>query len=367
MGWAVGTMTLIMKETVVDRVRIAVAGAGLIGVRHIEEIQRSRACKLAAIVDPSPKATEVARQAAVPLYRSLGELFGNDKPDGVVLATPNQLHVEQGLECVRVGVATLIEKPVAHTLAEGIRLCEAAERTHVKLLVGHHRRHSPILHKACEIVRSEILGRIVGVIGSALFYKPDHYFDEAPWRRQPGGGPILINMIHEVGNLRAIVGEIVAVQAFASNATRGFPVEDTVAINLQFANGALGTFLLSDTAGSAKNWEHTSQENKSYPTYPDEDCYVIVGTNGSLAVPTMRIKYYPGKEDRSWWKPFLTRTEEFERIDPLAAQIEHFAAVIRGDAEPLVTARDGLQNLRVTDAIAEAARTGRIVNTTESR
>ena len=349
-----------------DRIRIAVAGAGLIGLRHIEEIQKSRSCRLSAIVDPSPTAVDVARQAAVPLYHSLDELFTEDKPDGVVLATPNHLHVEQALECIRAGIPTLVEKPVAHTLAEGIRLCEAAERANVKVLVGHHRRHSPILHKTCEIVRSEMLGQIVGVMGSALFYKPDHYFDEAPWRRQPGGGPILINMIHEVGNLRAIVGEIVAVQAFASSATRGFPVEDTVAINLKFANGALGTFLLSDTAGSAKSWEQTSQENKSYSTYPDEDCYVIVGTNGSLSVPTMRIKYYAGKEERSWWKPFLTRTEEFERIDPLAAQIEHFAAVIRGDAEPLVTARDGLQNLRVTDAIAEATRTGRIVNTMES-
>jgi len=347
----------------VEGIRIAVAGAGLIGLRHIEEIQNNASCKLSAVVDPSPKAADVARQAAVPLYRSLDELFAKHKPDGVVLATPNQLHVEQALECVRAGVPTLIEKPIAHTLAEGTRLCEAAERAGVKLLVGHHRRHSPILHKAREIVQSEMLGAIVGVIGSALFYKPDHYFDDAPWRREPGGGPILINMIHEVGNLRAIVGEIVAVQAFASTATRGFAVEDTVAINLRFANGALGTFLLSDTAGSAKSWEQTSQENESYPTYPDEDCYVIVGTNGSLAIPTMRIKYYAGKEQRSWWKPFLTRVEKFERIDPLAAQIEHFAAVIRGDAEPLVTARDGLQNLRVTDAIAEAARTGRIVNT----
>jgi predicted dehydrogenase len=350
-----------------DRIRIAVAGAGLIGLRHIEEIHKSRSCSLSAVVDPSPKAADVARQAGVPIYRSLDELFANERPDGVVLATPNHLHVEQALQCVLAGVPTLVEKPVAHTLAEGIRLCEAVEQSHVKVLVGHHRRHSPILHKACEIVQSGTLGSIVGVIGSALFYKPDHYFDEAPWRRQPGGGPILINMIHEVGNLRAIVGEIVAVQAFASNATRGPPVEDTVAVNLQFANGALGTFLLSDTAASAKSWEQTSQENKSYPTYPDEDCYVIAGTNGSLAVPTMRIKHYAGKEDRSWWKPFLTRTEEFERIDPLTAQMEHFAAVIRGDAEPLVTARDGLQNLRVTDAIAEAARTGRIVNTTESR
>jgi predicted dehydrogenase len=344
-------------------VRIAVAGAGLIGLRHIEEIQKSRSARLSAIVDPFPKAAEIARDAGVPLFASLRELFAADKPDGVILATPNHLHVEQGLECIRAGVATLVEKPVAQTPAEGLRLCEAAEKANVKLLVGHHRLHSPILHKACEVIRSGILGPIIGVIGSAVFYKPDHYFEEAPWRRQPGGGPILINMIHEVGNLRAMVGEIAAVQAFSSNATRGFSVEDTVSINLRFTTGALGTFLLSDTAGSPKSWEQTSQENKSYPTYPDEDCYTIIGASGSLAVPTMRIRCYERKEDRSWWKPFQTRVVELERRDPLAEQIEHFAAVIRGEAEPLVTARDGLQNLRVTDAIVEAARTGRIVNT----
>jgi predicted dehydrogenase len=327
----------------------------VIGLRHIEE-RRKRGCELGDR-RPSPKAAEVAQKAGVPLHKSLGELFAKNRPDGVVLATPNQLHVENALECIRAGVPALVEKPVAHNLAEGLRLCEAAERANVKLLVGHHRPHSPILHKAVEIVRSGALGRIVAVIGSALFYKPDHYFDEAPWRREPGGGPILLNMIHEVGNLRAMVGEIVAVQAFASTALRGFPVEDTVAINLRFANDALGTFLLSDTAASAKSWEQTSRENKSYPTYPDEDCYLIAGTDGSLAVPTMRLKTYARKEDRSWWKPFQTSVAPLERADPLARQIEHFGAVIRGEAEPLVTARDGLQNLRVTEAIVEAART----------
>ena len=346
-----------------QKVRIAVAGAGLIGLRHIEETQKSAGCALAAVVDPSPKAAEVAREAGVPLYPSLGELFAKDRPDGVVLATPNQLHVENALECIRAGIPALVEKPVAHNLAEGLRLCEAAERANVKLLVGHHRPHSPILHKAVEIVRSGVLGRVVAVIGSAMFYKPDHYFEEAPWRREPGGGPILLNMIHEVGNLRAMAGEIVAVQAFASSAVRGFPVEDTVAINLRFANGALGTFLLSDTAASAKSWEQTSRENKSYPTYADEDCYVIAGTDGSLAVPTMRLKTYAAKTDRSWWQPFQTSVVAFERADPLARQIEHFGAVIRGEAEPLVTARDGLRNLHVTEAIVEAARTGRIVAT----
>lgn len=349
------------------KVRVAVAGAGLIGLRHIEEAQRCPAIELSAIVDPGPKAPEAARKAGVALYASLAELFAEDKPDGVVLATPNQMHVAQGLECVAAGVPVLVEKPVGESAAEALRLVEAAEKANHKLLVGHHRPHSPILHKAVEMVKSGVLGPIVGVMGSAVFYKPDadgYYDPPYEWRKLPGGGPILINMTHEVGNLRAMIGEIVAVQAFASNAIRGFQVEDTVAINLRFGNGALGTFLLSDTAASPKSWEQTSQENKAYPTHPDEDCYTIVGAMGSLGVPTMRLKYYARKEDRSWFKPFSTKAVPLERADPLARQIEHFAAVIRGEAKPLVSGRDGLQNLRVTDAIVEAAKTGKMVEVT---
>lgn len=347
-----------------NKTRIAVAGAGLIGLRHIEEIQKSKNETLASIVDPSTKAAELAQQVGVTIYPSLEELFANDKPDGVILATPNQMHVSQGLECIAAGVPVLVEKPLGDTVESAQRLVEAAEKVNHKLLVGHHRPHSPILHKAVEIIKSGVLGTIVGVMGSAVFYKPDAdgYFD-APyeWRKMPGGGPILINMIHEVGNLRAMVGEIVAVHAFSSNATRGFQVEDTVSINLRFANGALGSFLLSDTGACPRSWEQTSQENKSYPTYPDEDAYVIVGSKGSLSVPTMRLKTYANDEDRSWWKPFECSQIELERADPLARQIEHFGELIRGGAEPLVSGRDGLQNLRVTEAISKAAKTGKVI------
>jgi predicted dehydrogenase len=347
----------------VSQVGIAVVGAGLIGRRQIGLIQQSRACQLAAIVDPAPAAAGLARKAEAPLYRTLGELFAEQRPDGVILATPNNLHVEEALECIAAGVPALIEKPMADKVEEGQRLCEAAERANVPLLVGHHRQHSPIMEKACQIIRDGVLRRLVAVVGTAMFYKPEQYFHDAPWRRQPGGGPILINMIHEIGNLRALCGEISAVQALASSETRGFPVEDTVAINLRFTCGALGTFLLSDTAASARSWEQTSREDASYPTYPDEDCYVIAGTDGSLAIPTMRLKTYRDKAERSWWKPFQTGVAHLDRADPLERQLTHFCSVIRGEAKPLVSVRDGLQNLRITNAIDTAARTGQIIST----
>ena len=343
------------------KTRIAVAGAGYIGLAHIRAAQSSPSCALSAIVDPSPEAAKTAAGAGVPLFKSLDELLERNRPDGIILATPNELHVAQALRCVVAGMPILLEKPIAPSVAEAQQLLESIDKNGAKVLIGHHRAHSPIMAKAKEVVESGVLGRLVAVMGSAIFLKPDEYFASAPWRREIGAGPILLNMIHEVHGLRMLCGEIVAVQAFASQAVRGFPVEDTVAINLRFAAGVLGTFMLSDTAACARSWEQTSRENEAYPSYADEDCYVIAGTNGSLSVPTMRLKTYPSAADRSWWKPFQIGLVSMVRDDPIERQLEHFGAVVRGEAKPLVNARDGLANLRVTEAIAQAAKSNTTV------
>jgi predicted dehydrogenase len=207
-----------------DKIRIAVAGAGYIGQAHMDVTRASPSCSLSAVVDPSPAAVALAAQAGVPLYASLEELIAKDRPDGVVLATPNQLHVPHALTCIAAGLPILLEKPIAPTVAEAESLLRVVDERGAKLLIGHHRAHSPIMAKAREVVASGQLGRLVTVVGSATFYKPEQYYADAPWRKEPGAGPILLNMIHEVHNLRMLCGDIVAVQAFASTATRDFAV-----------------------------------------------------------------------------------------------------------------------------------------------
>jgi predicted dehydrogenase len=347
------------------RKKLAVVGPGLIGKKHIELIRSHGECELAAIVAPDhPPHHVLARELQVPLFHDLASLFRLQAVDGVMIASPNVFHVEQAIVCIEAGVPVFIEKPITHTVEAGERLVALVESKSAKVLVGHHRAHSPILAGARKAIQEGKLGRIVGIMGSALFYKPKEYFEAGPWRTQIGGGPILINLIHEVGNFRSLGGEIVAVQAMSSSSTRGFAVEDTVAINFQFENGALGTFLLSDCAASARSWEQTSRENVTYPSYSDEDCYLVAGTMGSLAVPTMRLKSYEREEDQSWWKPFKQETLDIVRVDPLACQLDHFLRVIDGVETPLVSAKDGLRNLKITEAIADSAKTKSLVYTT---
>lgn len=341
--------------------KIAVVGAGLIGKKHIELILKNPDCILSGIVDPDRAAYgELARSLGVPLHHEIDDLLA-ENVDGIVISSPNQFHAEQAIKCIERCIPVLIEKPITDSLDDGIKLVQLVKNKSAKVLIGHHRAHSPILATARRIIVDNMLGRIVTIMGSALFYKPADYFEAGPWRTKIGGGPILINLIHEIGNFRSLCGEISAVQAIASSAIRQFPVEDTVVINFQFANGALGTFVLSDTAASARSWEHTSQENKSYPVSLDEDCYIVTGTMGSLSIPTMRIKYYKDSQAQSWLKPFENETISVDRMDPLECQLNHFLSVIRGTAKPLVSAEDGLQNLRITTAIAESAKNRKMV------
>ncbi len=161
-------------------------------------------------------------------------------PDGIIIATPNQLHVQNGLEVVAAGVPVIVEKPIADDVAGATALVEAAEKAGVPLLVGHHRRYNPLIRKAKEIVDSGRLGTILALAGQFWLMKPDDYFDIG-WRREAGAGPVFLNLIHDIDLFRYLCGEIVSVQAHESNAVRGNAVEETAVILLRFASGALGT------------------------------------------------------------------------------------------------------------------------------
>jgi len=339
-------------------VRLAVAGAGLIGTEHIKRISASKLTELAAIVDPSVAAQAVAKQHAVPWFSDLRSLLNSGLAQGLVLATPNHLHAEQTRLCIDAGLPTLVEKPLTHSLESARALLNYyhSVSTAPPILVGHHRAYSAIMESASHTIQSGKLGKLVAIQGSALFYKPAHYFKEGIWRTESGGGPILLNLIHEIGNLRQLAGEIRRVFTLSSNHQRGFAVEDSCAITLEFASGALGTFLLSDTAASPKSWEQTAGENKSYAHYPDQSCYHVAGTRGALSIPSMQMHFYDEATDPSWWNSFQQSTIKVADIDPLVAQIESFVRVIKGKEMPRVSIEDGFQNLRVVEAIRESAR-----------
>jgi len=343
-------------------VRLSVMGAGLIGKRHIEHILAWPEAMLSSIVDPAPAARELAVSLKVDWFPSFQDMLSGNRPEGVVVATPNQMHVANGMDCVAARIPALIEKPLADDVVAAHALVEASERAGVPLLTGHHRRHKPMIQRAKAEIDRGRLGQIVSVHGMFWLIKPDDYFDVA-WRREKGAGPVFLNLIHDVDLLRYLCGDIVAVQAAQSNRLRGNEVEETAVILLHFASGALGTVNVSDTIQSPWSWEFTAGENSAYG-HTQESCYQIGGTRASLAIPQLDLWHHPSKA--SWWAPIERERLSYENEDPLALQIANFCGVIRGTVDPVVSGREGLKTLTVIDAVKRAAETGDFVSVRNS-
>jgi predicted dehydrogenase len=332
--------------------KIAIVGAGLIGRKHAQVVADH--AHLHALIDPNPEAKEIAAQFGALWFDTLDAYLTQHQPDGVIVATPNQLHSAHATACLNKRVPTLVEKPLADTQTAGRDIIAASKQNDTPVLVGHHRRHSPVIKAAKQAIEDCALGQIVTVQAQFWLFKPDDYFD-VDWRRKAGAGPTFINLIHDVDLLRHFCGDISRVHAVESNAVRGFEVEDTSAVILQFASGVLGTLSISDTVVAPWSWELTAGENPAYPK-TDQSAYMLGGTKGGLSVPDLGLWQHTTK--RSWWEPIERTSLPVTAADPVAEQFLHFLDVIEGTATPLVSAQDGLKNILVLEAIKTAAATG---------
>ena len=133
-------------------VRIVVAGAGLIGQAHIQRVLSEPEAELVGIVDTAPPVREQAADLQVEWTPDVQTMLDKVKPEGIVIALPNQLHFAAGMAAIKAGVATLMEKPVCGTVDEALQLAEVAERAGVPVVVGHHRRHSPLIQRAKKLI-----------------------------------------------------------------------------------------------------------------------------------------------------------------------------------------------------------------------
>ncbi|MAZ15016.1 MAG: oxidoreductase [Ahrensia sp.] len=340
-----------------ESIAVAVVGAGIIGRTHIDTLAQAGGIHLCAIVDPAPATAEIAKNHGVPFFGDIEALIGSGAAKGVIVASPNNTHVEIARRLLDAGLAVLLEKPVATTVAEGLELDMAVKAAAAPLLVGHHRRHNPIIKAARKAISEGAIGELVTANVNVTLTKPAAYFDVA-WRTQPGqGGPLLINLIHEIDLLRHFFGDVTAVTALTSNVRRHLEVEDTAAAILEFEAGGIASCTITDAACGPWAWDVTAHENPArFPSH-DVFAHAYSGTKAGLSLPDLTFWKHPDTPD--WAHEMSSHRLPCTHADPYIAQLEHFAALIRGETEPLVSCRDGLANMQVVEAVKSSAQEGR--------
>ena len=341
------------------KVKIAVVGLGLMGNQHLKAIGISKKAKLHSIVDINKNSVFLAKKFKVPFYQSTTELLKNKKPDAVIVSTPNQFHEKHTISFLNAKIPVLLEKPISDNIKKAEKIIMSSKKNKTHLLIGYHRRHNSIISSVKQKIDSGELGKIVAGNVMCWLYKNKDWYKEK-WRVKKGGGPLGINLVHDIDLICYLLGPVQSVQSFTSNRIRKHEVEDTAVVNFIFKSGALCTLSVSDTIVGPWSYELTASENPVYPV-TNQSAYYIGGTKGSIQFPN--LKHWYNKGERSWWKPMYhndmnIRLSRFTLIN----QINHFSDVVLGKAEPKVTGEDGLLSLRIFDAIIKSSKSGKKIN-----
>ncbi len=338
------------------KIYISIIGTGLMGLQHIKAILKSKKANLHSIVDITDNAKKLSNKYKIPLYSNVSSLLKSKQLDAVIVATPNQLHEKHTISFLKKKIPVLLEKPISDNIKSAKKIIISAKINKTPLLIGYHRRHNSIVSKVKDIIRSGKLGNIVSANVLCWLYKHKEYFKES-WRIRRGGGPLGINLVHDIDMICYLLGSIKYVQAFTTNKTRKYKVEDTATVSLIFDSGALCTLNISDTIVAPWSYELTAGENPAYPV-TNQSAYMIGGTKGSIQFPNLKYWFY--KKERSWWNKIFLKSDINKKDDnTLVNQIDHFSDVVLKKVKPKVNGNDGLNSLKIFAAITKSAKTGK--------
>ncbi len=328
------------------RLRIAVVGQGHFAqVAVLPAIAQLDDIELAALVSGSRhKLDELGDEYNVQTlvdYDDLDDLLASGTIDAVYVAVPNDLHAEITLVAARHGVHVLCEKPMAPTEAECMQMIRTCEQRGVKLMIAYRLHFEAANLVAIEIARGGELGdpRIFSSVFSLQVR-------EGNTRVQPrrGAGPLYDLGVYCVNAarylFRAEPREVLAVRLGGDGDPRFSAVEEAYSATLRFPDERVAQFTCSFGAA-------------------DRSHYEIVGTRGVLALDN--AYEYAAEMTMSIQSDHGTKQRTFEKRDQIAAEIEYFARCIRDDIEPEPSGWEGLEDVRILQAIQSSARFGRTV------
>jgi len=222
----------------------AVIGCGDIAVVHLAAIARLDGVELVGVCDTDPGRAEAAgARYGVPAFTDHRNLLDAARPAVAHVCTPHHQHVDVALDCLDAGVATLVEKPVAHRVEDADRLIAAARsRPDVKIGICLQNRYNATSRAARALIDKAGPDAVRGGSATVLWHRDPAYYRARPWRgrRHDSGGGVLINQaIHTVDLLDWLLGDVLRVRGHAGRyVLDDIDVEDTAHAVFDHEGGA---------------------------------------------------------------------------------------------------------------------------------
>jgi predicted dehydrogenase len=328
-----------------NELNIAVVGAGRMGAFHVETLEKIETAQLTAIAEPNES---VARErigrrpiAWVPDYR---DMLSRSDVDAVCICAPSQAHARIALDVIAAGKHVFVEKPIATTLEDGLRMAAAAREAGVKLMVGHIERFNPAVAKLADLIAEGRIGRVFRVHATRVGPLPTRILD---------AGVTIDLATHDLDIMQFVLGRgITSIYAEGSRYVHASQ-EDMISCLLRFGDdGPMG---LLDV-----NWLTPEKRRE----------LTVIGEAGMLNASylTQDVWFTESAGARTGWDELARVRGDAEgaavrfalrRVEPLRAELEAFVSCVLEDTPEPVSANDGCRALAAALAVRDSAANSR--------
>ncbi|MBC7810524.1 MAG: Gfo/Idh/MocA family oxidoreductase [Burkholderiales bacterium] len=306
------------------KVRLAIIGVGGVAQsKYFPAIARLRMIwepiEIVAFVEPrEADARKVQSVYGGKWYADYRQMLVEEKPDGLLVLSPDHLHAEHTIAGLEAGCHVLVEKPISRSLVDARLMCEAADAAKRTLMTVATMRYSPPYRRAKQFIERGPVSNPAMYVGKFnLGYDYVDLFESGT--------------IHLFDLTRYFMGDVATVNAVGVNRyeknRRRYPIDNAIA-TFEFVSGAVGTIYTSASALSFKPWMRVE-------IYGDK-VWLAVDDQSEL------ILYDSEEGPAQSWKPIVPNTLLFdEEFGGFMGIVENFAQVIRGQETPVVTGWDG--------------------------
>ncbi len=303
------------------KMKIGIIGVGGWGKNHVRALSELDALSCICDIDYE-RANTLAKKYSINAYTSISQMLDSERLDGIIISTPTSTHFRIAKEVIERGISILLEKPFTKSLEEAKELIRLAKRNNVVLTAGYIERFNPVIKHTKSLLDSKSLGDVLMLEFHRENRRPTRISDV---------GIILDTSVHDIDTAIYLLNEMPSI-VFARSGKKSGENEEYAFITLGF-NGK--------SASLVANWI-TPKKMRNFSVICTEGII-----NGNFITQELRIE----SDDN-------TIIPRIDYKEPLILELQNFINAINGKEEPLVTAEDALNTLRVADAALLSAQTG---------
>ncbi len=231
----------------------SILGYGHIGRVHLQAIEEAENAQLISVID-----FNLPEDLPFKSYSTLESFLKEDKEtDVVIIATPNGLHREHAVRCLKAGKNVLIEKPIALTVEDVTEILKVADEKKLRVFTSMQLRFSPVVQYVKNLIENNSLGNIFMVNINCYWNRNKSYYKLREWHgnQEMDGGVLFTQFSHFVDILNYWFDEVVCTNSRSYNFTHQDITEFDDSGNIDFlANNAIGNMIYT-TSVFNKNFE----------------------------------------------------------------------------------------------------------------